>query len=61
MSQLFGMDFSGLVNRTEQATRKNEKTENIKNTIGKPEISKETSSYYEQLKAKYKDVEFVLV
>ena len=61
MSQLFGMDFSALVNRTEQASRKNEKTENIKNTIGKPEISKETSNYYEQLKAKYKDVEFVLV
>ncbi len=61
MSQLFGMDFSSLVNRAEQTNRKNDKVENAKNTIGKPEISKETSNYYEQLKAKYKDVEFVLV
>ena len=62
MSQLFGMDFSSLVNRAESANaRKMEKTEHIKNTIGKPEISKSTSEYYEQLKAKFKDVEFVLV
>lgn len=62
MSQLFGMDFSSLINLTENTNgRKSEKTENVKNTIGKPEISKETSSYYEQLKAKYADVEFVLV
>lgn len=61
MSQLFGMDFSALVNRTEQNSRKTEKTETIKNTIGKPEITKATAEYYEQLKAKYKDVEFVVV
>ena len=61
MSQLFGMDFSALVNRVEPTNRKSEKAESVKNTIGKPEISKETSDYYEQLKEKYKDVEFVLV
>lgn len=62
MSQLFGMDFSSLVNRAESTnSRKTEKAENVKNTIGKPEISKSTAEYYEQLKAKFKDVEFVLV
>ncbi len=62
MSQLFGMDFSSLVNRTEGTNaRKADKTESVKNTIGKPEISKETAAYYEQLKAKYGNVEFVLV
>ena len=62
MSQLFGMDFSSLVNRAENTNnRKTEKAGNDKNTIGKPEINKSTSEYYEQLKAKYKDVEFVLV
>ena len=62
MSQLFGMDFSSLVNRAENSNaRKADKTEVVKNAIGKPEISKETSEYYEQLKAKYGDVEFVLV
>lgn len=61
MSQLFGMDFSALVNRVESTNRKSEKAESVKNTIGKPEISKKTSGYYEQLKEKYKDVEFVLV
>lgn len=61
MSQLFGMDFSSLVNRTEQAAKKTEKSDGVRNTIGKPEISKETSNYYEQLKAKFADVEFVLV
>ena len=61
MSQLFGMDFFALANRVEPTNRKSEKAESVKNTIGKPEISKETSGYYEQLKEKYKDVEFVLV
>ena len=59
MSQLFGMDFTTLAKRAEQAS--NKKTENAKNTIGKPEISKEASEYYEKLKEKFGDVEFVLV
>ena len=62
MSQLFGMDlFSLNSNRVDQANKKNEKVENTKNTIGKPELSESASNYYEELKAKYKDVEFVLV
>ena len=61
MSQLFGMDFSSLVSRSEQASMKNEKVEHVKNIIGKPEVSKDAESYYEQLKAKYGDAEFVLV
>ena len=59
MSQLFGMDFATLTKRAEQVN--NKKTESAKNTIGKPQISKETSEYYEKLKEKYADVEFVLV
>ncbi len=63
MSQLFGMDFLNMNNRVNQA-QKSEKTEDIKNTkntLGKPEISDAASSYYEELKSKYSDVEFVLV
>lgn len=64
MSQLFGMDFLNLNNRVNQVNKNSEKTENVtntKNTIGKPELSESASSYYEELKAKYGDVEFVLV
>lgn len=62
MSQLFGMDFlNSLNNRVNQTSRKSEKVENAKNNIGKPELSETAASYYEELKAKYSDVEFVLV
>ena len=62
MSQLFGMDLFNLNNnRVNQANKKADKVENTKNTIGKPELSETASSYYEELKAKYGDVEFVLV
>lgn len=60
MSQLFGIDFLNL-NNTVNQTRNAEKTENTKNTIGNPQLSDTASSYYEELKAKYDDVEFVLV
>lgn len=63
MSQLFGMDFLNMNNRVNR-TQKSDKTEDIKNTkntIGNPELSDTASSYYEELKAKYSDVEFVLV
>lgn len=62
MSQLFGMDLFNLNNnRVNQANKPSDKVENTKNTIGKPELSETASSYYEELKAKYGDVEFVLV
>lgn len=63
MSQLFGIDFLNLNNQVNQTkkTEKHEKTENTKNTIGNPELTETASSYYEELKAKYSDVEFVLV
>lgn len=62
MSQLFGMDlFSLNNNRVNQANKNADKAENTQNTIGKPELSETASSYYEELKAKYGDVEFVLV
>lgn len=63
MSQLFGMDFLNMNNHVNR-TQKSDKTEDIKNTkntIGNPELSDTASSYYEELKAKYSDVEFVLV
>lgn len=64
MSQLFGMDnilssFTG--NYENKVNKEASKAGNVKNTIGKPELSETASSYYEELKAKYGDVEFVLV
>jgi len=61
MSQLFGMDLSNLNNRINQVDKKADKVENTKHSIGKPELSRTAASYYEELKAKYGDVEFVLV
>lgn len=61
MSQLFGMDFLNLNNRINQVNKNTDKVENTKNTIGKPEISDTASSYYENLKAKFGDAEFVLI
>lgn len=62
MSQLYGMDFSNL-NTAATAAHKNNNSnvENVRNTIGNPKISKTASSYYDELKAKHNDVEFVLV
>ena len=37
------------------------KTANYGATIGKPELSEEGAKYYEELKKKYKDMDFVLV
>ena len=61
MSQLFGMDnvFSPLKGNYDNKV-KNETTK-VKNTIGNPSLSKDAASYYEELKAKHSDVEFVLV
>ena len=64
MSQLFGMNniVSSLSGKYENKTNKETlKTENTKTTIGNPKLSDSASSYYEELKAKYSDVEFVLV
>ncbi len=64
MSQLFGMDnmLSSLTGKYENKVNKeNTKTGSTKNTIGSPELSEAASSYYEELKSKYSDVEFVLV
>lgn len=61
MSQLFGMDFFNLNNRVNQVNKNTDKVENTRNTIGKPELSETASSYYEDLKAKYGNAEFVLI
>ncbi len=61
MNQIFGMDrfVNSIVNKSETTATK--KTEHAKGTIGNPKLSETASSYYEDLKAKYGDVEFVLV
>lgn len=64
MSQLFGMDniLSSLSGKYEnKVNQEASKVGNTKNTIGKPELSETASKYYEELKAKYGDMEFVLV
>lgn len=64
MSQLFGMDFLRMqngqaVNQMQKAPEK--KNEGITNKVGNPKISDKASEYYEKLKEKYGDVEFVVV
>lgn len=66
MSQLFGMDniissLQGNYNKVNNETAANTKAANTQNTIGNPQLSETASSYYEELKEKYSDVEFVLV
>ena len=61
MSQLFGME-NIITNLTKnKVTPASEMTKNVKNTIGNPTLSKDASNYYETLKEKHSDVEFVLV
>lgn len=64
MSQLFGMDnaISSLQgNYTKVTNEASSKAANTKNTFGNPKLSDSASKYYEELKAKHSDVEFVLV
>lgn len=66
MSQLFGMDniissLQGNYNKVSNETAANTKAANTQNTIGNPKLSETANSYYEELKAKHNDVEFVLV
>ena len=64
MSQLFGMGNAlsqSTGNYDNKVNKDAMKAGNTKNTVGNPELSETASSYYEELKAKHKDVEFVLV
>lgn len=64
MSQLFGMDnvLSSLTGKYDNKVNKETaKVVNGKNSIGNPKLSDAASKYYEELKAKYGDMEFVLV
>lgn len=63
MSQLFSMDniISSLQGNYNKVNNEATKNTNTKNTVGNPELSETASSYYEELKSKYSDVEFVLV
>lgn len=63
MSQLFGMDnvISSLQGNYNKVSNEAIKTANTKHSIGEPKLSETASTYYEELKAKHKDVEFVLV
>ena len=61
MSQLFGMDnvISSLQGNYNKVNNEVSKTANTKTTIGNPKLSETASTYYEELKAKHSDVEFV--
>lgn len=64
MSQLFGMDniLSSLSGKYDNKVNKETgKIANSKNSIGNPKLSDTAAKYYEELKAKYGDMEFVLV
>ena len=63
MSQLLGMDniISSLQGNYNKTNAEAGKTSNTKNTIGEPKLSETAASYYEELKAKHGNVEFVLV
>lgn len=64
MSQLFGMDnilstFSGKYDNN--VNKETAKVANGKNSIGNPKLTDTASKYYEELKAKYNDMEFIIV
>ena len=64
MSQLFGMDniLSSLSGKYDNKVNKETaKVSNGKNSIGNPKLTDAASKYYEELKSKYSDMEFVLV
>ncbi|MBQ6812078.1 MAG: hypothetical protein IJP06_03080, partial [Agathobacter sp.] len=64
MSQLFGMDnvLSSLSGKYDnKANMDAAKAGNTKTTVGDPKLSETAAGYYEELKSKYADVEFVLV
>ena len=64
MSQLFGMDniLSSLSGKYDNKVNKETaKVTNGKNSIGNPKLTDAASKYYEELKSKYSDMEFVLV
>ena len=64
MSQLFGMDniLSSLSGKYDNKVNKETaKVVNGKNSFGNPKLTDTASKYYEELKAKYNDMEFVIV
>lgn len=63
MSQLLGISniISSLQGNYNNVGNETAKAANTQNTIGNPQLSETASSYYEELKEKYSDVEFVLV
>lgn len=64
MSQLFGMDnvLSSLSGKYDNKVNKETaKVVNGKNSIGNPKLTDTASKYYEELKSKYKDMDFVIV
>ena len=64
MSQLFGMDniLSSLSGKYDNKVNKETaKVVNGKNSIGNPKLTDVASKYYEELKSKYTDMEFVIV
>lgn len=47
--------------QTQEVTNKNKKSNVSGRTVGNPQVSEKAAKYYEQLKAKFSDKEFVLV
>ena len=63
MNQLFGMNnvISSLHGNYNNVNNEITKAANTQTTVGNPKLSETASSYYEELKTKHNDVEFVLV
>ena len=64
MSQLFGMDnvISALSRKYDNnVSKQTGKVVNGKNSIGNPKLSDAASKYYEELKSKFGDMEFIVV
>lgn len=62
MSTIAQMDSSGVTSAAAYETTQTQKKTKVNGrTIGKPELSEKANEYYEQLKKKYSDMDFILV
>lgn len=59
MSQIYQDSKTEKTDKTDKSG--NAKTANYGRTIGKPELSKEAEAYYQKLKSKYHNMDFILV
>ncbi|MBO5055371.1 MAG: hypothetical protein J6C64_03315 [Lachnospiraceae bacterium] len=61
VSQLENSAQSGSVYETQESQKTHKKAENYGRTIGQPKLSDEAKEYYEELKKKYSNMDFILV